>query len=208
MNKEEVAEILLDVGAVDLSPKNPFTFTSGIKSPIYCDNRLLMSHVDERRKIIDAFEELLKEEGVAFDVIAGTATAGIPHASWLSELENAPMIYVRDSKKEHGKKNKIEGVLKENQKVLVVEDLMSTGGSSAGAVEAVRSAGGIVNYCAAIFTYGLEKSKKKFDELDCNLITLTDFETLIRVAEKRGDITGEEKKELKKWQADPDNWMK
>ncbi|MFO7872627.1 MAG: orotate phosphoribosyltransferase [Candidatus Undinarchaeales archaeon] len=208
MNKKEIAEILLDIGAVILRPNEPFIFTSGIKSPIYCDNRLLMSHVEERREIIDSFEELLKEKGVAFDVIAGTATAGIPHAAWLSERENSKMIYVRSSKKGHGKENKIEGVLQKDQKVLVVEDLVSTGGSSIEAVQSVRDAGGIVDYCIAIFTYGLEKAEKRFDEADCNLITLTDFETLIETALERGDISKVEKKELEKWQSDPDNWMK
>ncbi len=208
MNKKETAEILLDIAAVILRPKKPFIFTSGIKSPIYCDNRILMSHVEERRKIIESFEELLKEKGVDFEVIAGTATAGIPHAAWLAEKENSKMIYVRSSKKGHGKENKIEGVLKEGQKVLIVEDLVSTGGSSIEAVQTVRGAGGIVDYCIAIFTYGLEKAEKRFEEADCKLITLTDFETLIETAEKRGDITEEEKRELEKWQADPDNWMK
>ena len=208
MNKQEIAEILLDIGAVKLQPNEPFTFASGIKSPIYCDNRLLMGHVEERRTIIDAFEKMLKENGVAFDVIAGTASAGIPHAAWLAEKENAPMIYVRSSTKEHGMQNKIEGPLKEGQKVLVIEDLISTGGSSAAAVEAVRSAGGVVDYCAAIFTYDFRKAENRFRGINCNLIALTDFETLVKVAEQRGDITAEQKEIILKWNKDPENWGK
>jgi orotate phosphoribosyltransferase len=208
MNREDVAEILLEIGAVKLRPNEPFTFASGIKSPIYCDNRLLMGHVEERRKIIEAFEEMLKENGVAFDVVAGTATAGIPHAAWLAEEENAPMVYVRSSKKEHGLENKIEGLLEKGQKVLVVEDLVSTGGSSVAAVEAVRSAGGVVDYCAAIFTYGFKKAGDRFNEISCNLIALTDFETLVKVAEGRGDISKEDVETVLGWNKDPENWMK
>jgi orotate phosphoribosyltransferase len=208
MTKKEIAEILLDVGAVKLQPDEPFTFVSGIKSPIYCDNRLLMGHVEERRRIIDAFEELLKDSGAAFDIIAGTASAGIPHAAWLAEKENAPMIYIRSSKKEHGMQNKIEGPLENGKRVLVIEDLISTGGSSAAAVEAVRAAGGVVEFCAAIFTYNFEKAKKRFDEIGCMVVTLTNFETLVDVAEERGDITAEQKGLVLKWNKDPENWGK
>jgi orotate phosphoribosyltransferase len=208
VSKEEIAEILLGIGAVTLRPNEPFTFVSGIKSPIYCDNRLLMSHVPERRKIVEEFEKVVKENGVAFDVVAGTATAGIPHAAWLAEVENAPMIYVRSKQKEHGKENKIEGFLKKGQKVLVIEDLISTGGSSSEAVETVRLEGGIVDYCLAIFSYGFEKAKQRFNELGCKLLTLTDFETLIDVAIEKEFIAEKDKEELLKWQKNPENWKK
>ena len=160
--KEEVAKILLDANAVTLRPSQPFTFTSGIKSPIYCDNRLLMSHPKEREIVIKGFLDILKDK--QFDLLAGTATAGIPWCAWLAKELNKPMIFIRSKEKAHGKQNIIEGKLTQGDKVIVIEDLISTGGSSVSAVEAVREAGGIVEDCIAIFTYELEKAINKFKE--------------------------------------------
>lgn len=202
--EKEIAKILLEVNAVILRPNQPFTFTSGIKSPIYCDNRLLMSYPKKRNVIIETFLNILKEK--EFDILAGTATAGIPWSSWLAQKLNKPMIYIRGKAKEHGKENLIEGKLEKGKRVIVVEDLISTGGSSIDAVEAVREAGGIVEYCIAIFTYQLEKAINKFNERKCNLITLTNFSTLVEVAVENEYIKPEEKSIVFSWNKDPENW--
>lgn len=202
--EKEIAKILLEVNAVNLRPNQPFTFTSGIKSPIYCDNRLLISHPKKRNIIIKAFLNILKEK--EFDILAGTATAGIPWCAWLAQKVSKPMIYVRGKAKEHGKENLIEGKIEKGKKVIVVEDLISTGGSSIDAVEAVREAGGIVEDCIAIFTYQLEKAINKFNEAKCNLITLTNFSTLVEVAVENKYIKPEEKLMILSWNKDPENW--
>jgi orotate phosphoribosyltransferase len=204
--KEDVARILLEVEAVTLNPKKPYRYTSGILSPIYCDNRLLMSHVRHREKIVDCFIKTIQDEGLTFNVVGGVATSGIPHAAWISDKLKKPMIYIRPKKKTHGKENLIEGKLEKGQKVLVVEDLISTGGSSVSSVESVRNAGGIAEDCIAIFTYGLEKAKENFREARCRLLTLTDFETLVKVAENTGYITPEEKVVVLQWNKEPENW--
>ncbi|MFH1424905.1 MAG: orotate phosphoribosyltransferase [archaeon] len=208
MTKKEIAEILLKIKAVTLNVKEPYTYASGIRSPIYTDNRLLMSHVPERRRIVEIMQEALKEKGIDFDVIAGTATAGIPHAAWLSELENSPMIYVRGKQKEHGKQNKVEGNLETGQTVIVVEDLISTGGSSIETVEAIRSAGGIVENVLVIFTYDMKKAKDAFEKAKCNVIALCDFGSMIEEAAERKYITEKEAEIAKEWNKDPENWGK
>lgn len=206
--KEEIAKILLGIKAVTINAVEPFRYASGILSPIYCDNRLLMSYPDKRKQVIDAFLKAIEDAGLEFDIVGGTATAGIPHAAWIAERLNKPMIYIRSSSKEHGKQNQIEGKLEKGQKVLVVEDLVSTGGSSVRAVEAVRSAGGIVTDCVAIFTYGMEKAQTKFDEGQCKLYTLSDFDTLVGVAAQEGYITSEQETKVKEWNKAPAEWGK
>jgi len=208
MTKEEIAEILLNSKAVTLSPDKPYTYASGIKSPIYCDNRILLSCVEERRKIVDAFEEMFKENGVAFDIVVGTATAGIPWAAWIAEEENAPLAYVRSSKKEHGKENKIEGKIEEGKKAIVIEDLISTGGSSVSAVESVKQAGAVVDTCAAIFTYEMKKAEERFGRINCNVLALTDFSTLIETAVERSYVTKKQAEVAKEWNKDPEGWGK
>lgn len=206
--KKEIAEILLKINAVALNAKEPFRYASGILSPIYCDNRLLMSYPDLRRKVIDAFLKLIDEKGLSFDIIGGTATAGIPHAAWISERLQKPMIYIRSSSKDHGKQNKIEGLLEKGKKVLIVEDLISTGGSSVSAVQAVREAGGIVTDCVAIFTYEMQKAIDKFKDAKCNVFTLSNFSTLIDVAEERGYLNSESAQKVRQWNKNPSNWGK
>ena len=139
--QERIAEILLNVGAVTLNVAEPFTYSSGMRSPIYCDNRLLISHPQERQEVIQAFLEVLEKEGVDADVIAGTATAGIPHAAWIAQALDKPMIYIRDKAKGHGKGNQIEGLVSEGASAVIIEDLISTGGSSIRAAIAAREAG-------------------------------------------------------------------
>jgi orotate phosphoribosyltransferase len=202
MREEKIAEVLLRVKAVTLSPGKPYTYASGIRSPIYCDNRILISHVVERKEVVDAFLEMIEE--LEFDVIAGTATAGIPWAAWVASKLDKPMVYIRGKAKEHGKGNQIEGGLSSGQKVLVVEDLISTGGSSREAVDAVRAAGCEVVACAAIFTYEMKKATAKFE--DIKLMTLTKFSTLVEVANKTDYIDEEQKQNILEWNKDPEGW--
>lgn len=205
--EKEVAKILLEAKAVTLSPGEPYIYASGIKSPIYCDNRLLMSFPDKRKQIVKYFLEKIKDFG-DFDVVAGTSTAGISWAAWISASLEKPMAYIRGKSKEHGKQNLIEGKAVIGQKVLVIEDLVSTGGSSIAAVEAVREAGGDVVGCVAIFTYELEKAKKRFEEAKCKIITLSNFSTLVEVASETEYITEEDKAIVLEWNKAPADWGK
>ena len=204
--EEIIAKILLDAQAVVLNSKRPFTYSSGIKSPVYCDNRILMSFPEKREAIIRAFLDKIK--GKEFDVIAGIATAGIPWCTWLAKELNKPMIYVRGKAKEHGKENQIEGKMSKNQKIIVIEDLVSTGSSSIFAIEAIKQAGGVVEDCMAIFTYELDSSIRKFKEVNCNLTTLTNFTTLIKVASEINYIKPEEKSIILSWKENPEEWEK
>ncbi|CDZ99451.1 Orotate phosphoribosyltransferase [Jeotgalicoccus saudimassiliensis] len=179
-----VAHILLDIDAVKLSPEEPFTWASGIKSPIYCDNRQILGDVEAHRKVIELFTQQLSKFDEA-DVIVGTATAGIPHATLIADRLNKPSAYVRGSKKAHGTARQIEGASVNGRRVVVIEDLISTGGSSLNAVEALRADGAEVIGVAAIFSYGIEGAKEKFEEAECAYSVLCDLDTLLEVAEKR-----------------------
>ncbi len=207
MSKEDVATLLLDIGAVVLRPDEPFTWASGIKSPIYCDNRLLLGYPEARKTVRDGFVALIKTQCPTAEVIAGVATAGIPHAAWVAEALNKPMVYIRQAQKDHGKKNQVEGPLKQGQKVVVIEDLISTGGSSVSCVEAARTSGAVIEHCFAIFQYGFPEAIKKFEEIHCKLTTLTDFATLLSIAKKRGKISTEQETLLQKFIANPWKWM-
>lgn len=204
--ERDVSEILLEIRAVTLNPERPYRFVSGILSPVYCDNRLILSYPDKRKAVTNHFIEKIKETCSNFDVIAGVATSGIPHAAWIADRLGKPMIYVRSSKKEHGKGNLVEGKLEKGQDVIVIEDLISTGGSSVSAVNAVKEAGGKVIKCIAIFTYGMEKAKKMFEEAKCDLVPLSNFDTLIEVASDRNYIRAEDKERILEWRKDPENW--
>lgn len=206
MNAEQIAKMLLEIKAVTLSVNPPYTWTSGIKSPIYCDNRLIMSYPKKRKQVRDAFIGLIDKIGLEFDVIAGVATAGIPHAAFIADALDKPMIYIRGKAKGHGKENQIEGKLEKGQKALVIEDLISTGGSTINAVNAIRIAGGIVTDCFAVFNYELEKSKKAFKESNANLYTLSNFSTLVRVATEENYLGLEDKETVLTWSLDPENW--
>jgi orotate phosphoribosyltransferase len=205
---ELIANILLEIGAVTLNTKEPYRYTSGILSPIYCDNRLLISYPEKRKHIIQGFVDVIDENNLDYDIIAGTATAGIPHAAWVSERLNAPMIYIRSKAKEHGKKSRIEGVLEENAHTIIIEDLISTGGSSVSAGEAVREEGGVVSHCVAIFTYQMKKAEERFAESKIQLYTLTNFSTLVEVASANGYIAPEDKEKVLAWNKDPEGWGK
>ena len=206
MFQEAVAKILLKVKAVTLNAQKPYTYASGIKSPIYCDNRLLLSYPDERSKIVEYFIEIIKTNKIKADIIAGTATAGIPWAAWIADKLHKSMVYVRSSQKEHGKGNHIEGKCDPGKKILLVEDLISTGGSSLEAVETVRNAGVVVENCVAIFTYEMAVAQQRFADARCKLITLSNFTTLVDIASQSKYITSQEKESIVAWNKDPAHW--
>lgn len=201
-----IAEALLDIGAVELRPTEPFTWSSGLVAPVYCDNRLTLAYPRVRRAIRDAFVHVLNVEALQSATVAGTATAGIPHAAWLAEAVDRPMAYVRSSAKGHGQSARIEGLVEEGEDVVVVEDLISTGGSALGAVAALREAGATVRAVLAIFSYELDVADAAFREANVPRHVLTTFSTLIDVAHERGDLSGAELDTLTAWRADPERW--
>lgn len=208
--ERKAAEILLDVKAVFLRPEEPFTWASGIKSPIYCDNRLVLSYPEERTAIKNGMVELIKKEYPDVEVIMGTATAGIPMAALTADVMNLPMGYVRSDAKKHGKQNQIEGKISPGQKVVIVEDLISTGGSVKTVVNALKEAGAEILGVAAIFTYGLPDSYKNFEEMGVEFSTLSNYDVLIKVAAEKGYIKPEMLDKLKQWKVDPkdESWIK
>ena len=177
-----IAKDLLDIKAVFLRPSEPFTWASGIKSPIYCDNRLTLSYPRVRKDIEQGLADLIKEKFPDAECLMGTATAGIAHAALVADILDLPMGYVRGGAKSHGRNNRIEGEVKAGMKVVVIEDLISTGGSSLECVQALRDAGCEVVGLVAIFTYGLEKATVNFKNANCQYATLTNYDTLIEVA--------------------------
>jgi orotate phosphoribosyltransferase len=189
MREQNVAEILLDIGAVKVQPENPFTWASGIISPIYCDNRRIIGEVEARRTIAGYFAEAVRNIDEEIDVIAGTSTAGIPHAAFVSEAVGLPMCYVRGSKKKHGTGEQIEGADVKGKKVVLIEDLISTGGSSIEAAEALREYGAEVVSVVAIFTYNIPKASDNFAAKTLNFKTLSNIDALLEVSMKRGDLT-------------------
>ena len=195
----KLAKDLLAIQAVALRPNDYFTWTSGIKSPIYCDNRITMSYPSIRKEIAAGMVEVIKEKYPAVEVIAGTATAGIPHAAWVSELLDLPMIYVRDSAKKHGKTNQIEGRVLEGQKVVIIEDLISTGLSSLKVAKALREAGAEVLGVVAIFSYELKKAQDAFEEAGVEYITLTNYPVLVEEAVAIEYIHQDDVEKLLEW---------
>lgn len=201
-----IARSLLQIGAVKLRPNEPFTWSSGLVAPIYCDNRLTLSHPKVRRAIQEGFSAHLSGEAVLPATIAGTATAGIPHAAWLAEAIDQPMAYVRSSAKEHGTKARIEGVVEEGDRVVLVEDLISTGGSALDAVAALRDAGATVPTVLAIFSYQLAAAETAFREAEVDRFVLTDFQTLIDVAYETDGLSDADRRTLEGWRRDPAAW--
>lgn len=204
--KHKIAEHLLKIKAVFLQPKEPFTWSSGLKSPIYCDNRLTLSYPEVRKDIANGLAEIIKDKFPETEVVAGTATAGIPHAAWVSDVLDLPMAYVRSKAKEHGKGNQIEGKVEKGQKVVVVEDLISTGGSVITAVEGLRAAGCEVLGVVSIFTYELPKGKELLNQAEITAVSLTDYSTLLEVANSNGYIEEEDLASLKAWKENPEKW--
>nr|MBS0038249.1 orotate phosphoribosyltransferase [Saprospiraceae bacterium] len=200
-----VAHLLLKAKAVQLNTARPFTWASGIRSPIYCDNRKILSFVKIRNQIKSFLAEKSREFGKA-ELIAGVATAGIPHGTLLADSLELPFVYVRSKAKAHGLQSKIEGTFEEGMKTLVVEDLISTGKSSLEAVQSLRSEGLEVMGVAAIFTYQLEVAEQNFKQAKCPYFTLSDYSTLVDVALEEEYITADEVALLRLWREQPENW--
>ncbi|MCQ2298576.1 MAG: orotate phosphoribosyltransferase [Bacteroidales bacterium] len=200
------AKFLLQVKAIKLNNDNPFTWASGRKSPIYCDNRVTLSYPEIRTFIRQSFVEVIKEQFGEVDVIAGVATGGIAQGALVAQELGKPFVYVRSEEKKHGLTNQIEGEIHEGQTVVVIEDLVSTGKSSLIAVRALREKGCIVKGMAAIFTYGLAVAAKNFEETDVALHTLTNYDTLIQVASEESYILPEQMASLTAWRVNPEKW--
>lgn len=206
---ENIAKILLDIKAVALSPDEPFTWASGIKSPIYCDNRLILSFSEERNVVEDSLYKMIKEEYSQVEYIMGTATAGIPHGALVAERLNLPMGFVRSSKKDHGKQNQIEGKIIKGAKVVVVEDLFSTGGSSIDTAVALEEAGFEVLGIVSIFTYNLPVAEENFRKHNLKHSSLTNYEELTKYAKEINYINETQLEKLSKWRENPqdESWM-
>ena len=203
---KKIANYLLQIKAIKLQPSNPFTWASGWKSPIYCDNRKTLSFPEVRSYIRDSFALIVKENYPEAELIAGVATGAIAHGALTAEKLGLPFIYVRSEAKGHGLGNQIEGYYEKGQKVVVIEDLISTGGSSLNAVRALREAGCEVLGMIAIFTYGFKKAEEGFTTEKCTLSTLSNYNTLVETAVESGYIGQTEVETLKKWRVDPSVW--
>lgn len=205
---DDIARLLLDIGAVSIQPQQPFTWASGKRSPLYCDNRLVMGHVTGRKQVRDAFAQLIKTQGWQPDVIAGTATAGIAHAAWLADVLDLPMVYIRGSEKGHGKRNRIEGRIEPQWRAVVIEDLISTGGSVIDAAQALQEADVAVVGIAAIFRYGLTEEAGRFAAAGLTAKTLTDLNHLVSAAVATGALTDKDRQVVEQWRQDPSAWSK
>ncbi|MFO7622163.1 MAG: orotate phosphoribosyltransferase [Bacteroidales bacterium] len=204
----KIAEHLLQINAIKLQPSNPFTWASGWRSPIYCDNRKTLSYPEVRTYIRDSFAELISTLYHETEVIAGVATGAIAHGVLVAQKLGLPFIYVRSGAKDHGLGNQIEGYFEPGQKVVVVEDLISTGGSSLGAVRALREAGTYVSGMVAIFTYEFTKAEEAFASENCRLNTLSNYSALVETAVETGYISKKDVDTLKEWRKDPSVWGK
>jgi orotate phosphoribosyltransferase len=204
--EREIAGSLMEIGAVTLRADPPFKWASGRFAPIYCDNRMLMGFPDHRRRVAEAFASLIRGAGWDPQLIAGTATAGIPHAAWLADLLGLPMVYVRGAAKDHGTARRIEGRLEKGRRTVLIEDLISTGGSSIAAARPLIDAGVELAGVAAIFTYGLDVAARRFAEAGIALETLTTFDALMDEALAQGKLSAADKAILSDWQRDPSAW--
>lgn len=202
----KIAEFLLQIKAIKLQPENPFTWASGLKSPIYCDNRKTLSYPSIRTFIRNQFVYTINNYFEKPDVIAGVATGGIAQGALVAQEMDLPFVYVRSEAKKHGLTNMIEGDVESGQKVIVIEDLISTGGSSLKAVQALREKGCVVKGMAAIFTYGFAEAESNFKDANCILQTLCNYETLIIEALNKNYINQKDLESLKKWRLNPANW--
>ncbi|SFG23366.1 orotate phosphoribosyltransferase [Halobacillus alkaliphilus] len=200
---DQLIQDLLKIEAVKIEVEDMFTWTSGLRSPIYCDNRLTMSYPEIRRRVADGFVKLIKELEPDVDVIAGCATAGIPHAAWVAERMDLPMVYVRSSPKKHGKGNQIEGHIEKGQRAVVIEDLISTGKSSIESAQALRMAGVEVETILSIFTYNLERANEAFQESELSYQSLASFDQLLLQLIQQGQLKEKEVKLLNEWKKDP-----
>jgi orotate phosphoribosyltransferase len=204
MNSVDIFKLLIKIQAIRINTDEPFTFSSGLRSPIYCDNRVLISNPIARNQVINAMLEKLSPLSDSIDTIAGTATAGIPHAAWLADRLNKPMLYVRSKPKQHGSGNQIEGTLQPQQRALVIEDLISTGSSALNAVAALRAQGAIVTHCLSIMDYGFTSTKEAFTAAKVNVISLAHFSDLLYHPEL---LPLEKRPLLESWQQNPSAWQ-
>ena len=202
----KIAEFLLQIKAIKLNVKEPFTWASGWKSPIYCDNRITLSYPTIRNYIRQQFVAIITEEFGDIDVVAGVATGGIPHGVLVAQDLGLPFAYVRGSKKDHGLSKRIEGVIESGQSVIMIEDLISTGGSSLQAVEAVKETGANIKALLSIFTYGFKVAEDRCTEAKCNFYALSNYKYLLTQAINDGYIREEDLSVLEKWREDPENW--
>ena len=205
--KRSIAKALLDIGAIGFSPDSPITFKSGIQSPVYVDNRQLIYHPVAWHVVIEGFESLIASLRLEYDVIAGVAVGGVPHSSALAYSMNNPSVFIRKATKDHGKGRRVEGGAVEGCRVLLVEDLVTTGGSSLSAVNALRESGGQVTDALAIISYGFSEASAAFERADLVLHTLTDFETLLELAYERQTLNAEQVAVIRRWFADPYTWI-
>ncbi len=205
--EQQIAEQLLQINAIKLNITNPFTWASGWKSPIYCDNRKTLSYPMVREIIRDSFVELISEKFKQVNIIAGVATGAIAHGALVAEKMQLPFVYVRSASKSHGLQNKIEGEFQVADNVVVIEDLISTGGSSLNAVSALRDAGANVLGLCAIFSYGFDIATQNFEKANCPFFTLSNYNTLTEVAVQTGYINEADSETLKIWRESPGEWM-
>lgn len=206
--EEQIARALLKIGAVVFTPDAPVTFKSGIKSPVYVDNRQLPYWPHPWRIIIEGFRQLIAARAIPYDIIAGMETAGIPHSSALSYVMQAPSVFVRKEAKGHGMQNRVEGGEVEGKRVLLIEDLVTTGGSSLFGVEALREAGAVIEDCLCITTYGFAEAQQAFADKNMTLHPLTPFATIVAEASKQSLFGDAERQVLEDWMHDPHNWGK
>ncbi|MBS1523148.1 MAG: orotate phosphoribosyltransferase [Bacteroidetes bacterium] len=204
--EQQVAEFLLQIKAIKLQPDNPFTWASGWKSPIYCDNRVTLSHPTIRTYIRQKLTQIIQEEFGSVDCIAGVATAGIPQGALVAQELGLPFIYVRSKPKDHGTGSMIEGEVVPGQRVVVIEDLISTGKSSLQAVQALKDAGCTVAGLAAIFSYGFDQATENFKEAKCKFFTLSNYNALLKYAQENNYISAAESEVLSKWRVSPSTW--
>lgn len=207
--EKTISKELLRINAVFLRPNEPFTWASGIKSPIYCDNRLTLSDVQARNKVENGLADLIKKNYPEVEILMGTSTAGIAHAAICADILNLPMGYVRSGNKDHGRQNQIEGKLEKGQKVVVVEDLISTGGSVIEVVEVLRTVGAEVLGVVSIFTYGMQKGIDRLANANVKNVSLANLDALVETAVETGYITKEEKEKIIKFRNNPSDasWM-
>ena len=206
MSREKIAELLLETEAVFLRPDEPFVWASGIKSPVYCDNRLTLTAPQARNIIEQAMADAVKAEYPEAEILMGTSTAGIAHAAIAAHILGLPMGYVRGSAKDHGRGNRIEGRLMPGQKTVVIEDLISTGGSVLDTVEALRQAGAEILGIVSIFTYQFEEAKNRMEQAGVKCVSLCDLDALLQTAGAKGSITEKQRKMVEAFRADPKEW--
>lgn len=202
----DIARLLIQIKAISINVTDPFRYSSGLLSPIYCDNRLLISYPELRTQVVSAFIDQIKQNVDDFDVVAGTATAGIPHAAWIADKLNKPMVYVRSSAKGHGKHNEIEGRINAGQTAIIIEDHISTGGSALHAAKSLRQAGALVEHCFAISTYNFDTANKQFSEEQVTSHCLTDFNAILKAAVELNQLDESTLALAEQWNQAPKAW--